>query len=1291
MMKKNSTVKNLAKWCFFLALFVFAHNKSYAQCTTPGVRPDDNFQVEIWNPTCNGGSDGYLNITNIKSSSASAPNANRPYSIRILTGVGGGIHPSYPTPYPIGSNTSFVVPNLSAGTFAVDIIDACGNTSADKAINMGQPTNPEFYIDYTTAIRRTTSSGGTCGDTFVIKTQFWRFETGQTLSVTFKNSANQIYTPANNTLTIPRTAANPMYIGNIISEVPVAFFLGGSITAQLNSNQCNRPASTKTLALPPNFQVPTNNNFANVQSTSNTCLSGYSFIRTLNYGTAPITITATEVNNPSATALDIDGNPLTFTYPPNYVWQESIQIFSGMKYDVQYKITYTDACGQVITENMMHSAPANSTASHTTCAGPTSYSPFVDDAGQLNVSLPSNLARSFPIKFTITSGPASWTSTLGDTTVTAPLTYPQVYTYNSTSSSNIFQLGTNIVVGSPASDDNVTRPKQFAPGTYTIKYEDACGRTNTFTATINSTSCIRNSTTSHTISYCSYTNGNVDLTHKISPEDRDTRSLYRMNGNGTETLVQTLNHSGSIKFMNIPPGTYKVRFGGVNGNKVNYPGIGGINGIPRIAGTDYIYEETIVVAPLSPLTFGSLISCNGNITGLAAGGQAPYTYTLYDSSLSTIVRPAQATGIFNGLPVGTTYQVQVTDACGRTFNQSIVVVNTLATPQIGTVTQANCGTPNSVQIINLPNGNWTLVDNFDNSETNGTTSNVVLNNLPTGTHSFFVKNTAGCSSSSSTSVTLNPPTTVANLVITNPSAVCNPATVDLTASTITAGSDAGLTYTYFTDPAATNSLSNPNAVATSGTYYIKGQSGACSAIKPVVVTVNSCTPLTCTSESSMLNSASVTATASSGTGAQHVIDNDLTAANYWQTSGADNHITIDYGQNYVLNGFTYYPTTNGNTVLDYIIQTSTDNVTFTTVNSGVFPNYNTTTHRQDKGTPTTVRFTNPVNARYFRMIVAGNGKRVAEITPIVCGTTPLNMTCADVNKVSSGTDAAGSGKKLVRNLDNNWTVTHFAGGTGSPSTSTYNYNSITNALFYPAIVVGKAINTPPFVWATSPFGNSEWISATQNGQDINSQGLITGADNTLPNTYFFKYKFNISDPLLAASLKLRLDYYVDNQIVRVYVNGVNQNINSTDVQGYADGHQKSTLLDSDFHVGTNELIVQIFSTPGFAGLLVQGIPSCYCLKDPTTTGTGTDTKHGITLLKRAGSNDNDNWPMVRKSAHTVLESNSKGFVPTRITTANLSNITTPVEGMMVFDTTAKCLKIYDGTSWKCFTTPTCPQ
>ncbi|WP_299124022.1 PA14 domain-containing protein, partial [uncultured Tenacibaculum sp.] len=83
---------------------------------------------------------------------------------------------------------------------------------------------------------------------------------------------------------------------------------------------------------------------------------------------------------------------------------------------------------------------------------------------------------------------------------------------------------------------------------------------------------------------------------------------------------------------------------------------------------------------------------------------------------------------------------------------------------------------------------------------------------------------------------------VPNLVITNPAAVCSPATVDITASAITAGSTpaAGGTYTYWTNATATNVLASPNAITTSGTYYIKLESvTGCYEIEPVVVTVNS--------------------------------------------------------------------------------------------------------------------------------------------------------------------------------------------------------------------------------------------------------------------------------------------------------------------------------------------------------------------------------------------------------------------------------------------------------------------
>ena len=63
--------------------------------------------------------------------------------------------------------------------------------------------------------------------------------------------------------------------------------------------------------------------------------------------------------------------------------------------------------------------------------------------------------------------------------------------------------------------------------------------------------------------------------------------------------------------------------------------------------------------------------------------------------------------------------------------------------------------------------------------------------------------------------------------------------MDITAAAVTAGSTAGLTYTYFTDAAGTIALGSPGAVAAGGTYYIKGTTASgCSAIQPVVVTIN---------------------------------------------------------------------------------------------------------------------------------------------------------------------------------------------------------------------------------------------------------------------------------------------------------------------------------------------------------------------------------------------------------------------------------------------------------------------
>ncbi len=75
------------------------------------------------------------------------------------------------------------------------------------------------------------------------------------------------------------------------------------------------------------------------------------------------------------------------------------------------------------------------------------------------------------------------------------------------------------------------------------------------------------------------------------------------------------------------------------------------------------------------------------------------------------------------------------------------------------------------------------------------------------------------------------------IVVTNPPPICIPGSIDLTAPAITNGSSSGLTFTYWTDAAATVPHSSPATTTSAGTYFIKGAAlSGCTAIAPVVVT-----------------------------------------------------------------------------------------------------------------------------------------------------------------------------------------------------------------------------------------------------------------------------------------------------------------------------------------------------------------------------------------------------------------------------------------------------------------------
>lgn len=132
----------------------------------------------------------------------------------------------------------------------------------------------------------------------------------------------------------------------------------------------------------------------------------------------------------------------------------------------------------------------------------------------------------------------------------------------------------------------------------------------------------------------------------------------------------------------------------------------------------------------------------------------------------------------------------------------------------------------------------------------------------------------------------------------------------------------------------------------------------------------------------------------------------------------------------------------------------------------------------------------------------------------------------------------------------------------------------------------------------------------------------------------------------------------------------------------------NTVLAGTYYASFYDSVGDCYSPTTAVTVVING---CACYNLPNTTTAGTSTNHGITLLKRAGATTAE-WPNIRKSAFTALESNTKGFVITRMTTSQISAIVSPQEGMMVFDLSPseKCLKIYSDGVWSCFTTPACP-
>lgn len=188
---------------------------------------------------------------------------------------------------------------------------------------------------------------------------------------------------------------------------------------------------------------------------------------------------------------------------------------------------------------------------------------------------------------------------------------------------------------------------------------------------------------------------------------------------------------------------------------------------------------------------------------------------------------------------------------------------------------------------------------------------------------------------------------------------------------------------------------------------------------------------------------------------------------------------------------------------------------------------------------------------------------------VVAAPGDLEVTCnADPRFFNTGYDGAG-GKKAAGTRDDYWEAG--IGTTAGPS-------SVTTWI---APYVGRFTTA----WAASPFNNAEWISAYPSSAHTGSVDV------------YFRYRFDIAPTLDPATFAIGLDFYADNSVWEIYVNGQPQSAELAAIPqspsnpyfyaGFQEANRAQTVLSEDWVTGANELIVQVRSAGPQMGFLAQ--------------------------------------------------------------------------------------------------------
>jgi gliding motility-associated-like protein len=618
-------------------------------------------------------------------------------------------------------------------------------------------------------------------------------------------------------------------------------------TATLTQPTCSVATGTITITAPTGagytyakdgvtFQAGTSFSALTANSYTITVKNGSGCTNTANFTInaapgAPSTPTATLTQPTCSVATgQIDVTAPTgvgYTYSKDGVTFQAGTSFTALTPNT-YTITAKDGSGCTSTANFTINAapgaPATPTATLTqpTCSVAT---------GQIDITAPTGVGYTYskdgvtfqagtsftaltPNTYTITAKDGSGCTSTANFTINAAPGAPATPTATLTQPTCSVATGQIDItaptgVGYTYSKDGVTFQAgtsftALTPNSYTITAKDGSGCTSTANFTINAApSAPATPTATLTQPTCSVATGQIDITVPT--------------GVGYTYSKDGVTFQAGTSFTALTPNTYTITAKDGSGctSTANFT----INVAPGAPAT-----------PTATLTQPTCSVATGQIDITAPTGVG-YTYSKDGVTF-------QAGTSFTALTPNT-YTITAKDGAGCTSTTNFTInaaPGAPATPT-ATLTQPTCSVATGQIDITAPTGVGYTYSKDGVTFQAGTSFTALTPN----TYTITVKDGSGCTSSAS--FTINSAPTQPVLTITDPASVCSPSTVDLTSNSIITGSTGVLVggITYWSDAGASSAVTIPNAISSTGTYYIKAVNGSCSDIKPVNVTVNTCT------------------------------------------------------------------------------------------------------------------------------------------------------------------------------------------------------------------------------------------------------------------------------------------------------------------------------------------------------------------------------------------------------------------------------------------------------------------